>query len=355
MRLVLVLAAAFSLFAQAPAKNIILITADGLRWQEVFHGIDQSFMNEKAAHMAPDDDYASELRKKLGNRSPEASRAVLMPFLWTTIAKHGVILGNPDKGSPVEVTNSFRVSYPGYSEILTGRSQDSIIKGNDPVRQPSETVLEFLGKKLNKKAALFGSWDMFRWIGEHTPGTIDSNAGYQKASGSPNADLLNRIQFEALTPWPEVRHDFVTCELAIDYLRRVKPRVLFVSLGETDDWAHGRRYDRVLDTITYFDQCVEKLWNATQSMSEYKGTTSLVLTSDHGRGGTLEDWNGHGAKIAGAERIWIAMLGAGIPARGEVANQAGVKQRDVAPTIVKLLGIDPKEYKGVEGTPIKLQ
>ena len=355
MRLSFLILVALPLLAQAPAKNVILITADGLRWQEIFRGMDPAFRNEKAAHMAPDDDYASELRKKLWNDSPTERRTALMPFLWKEVAKHGVILGNPDKGSIVEVSNAFRVSYPGYSEILTGRSQDGVIKGNDRVRQPSETVLEFLGKKLNSKVGLFGSWDTFRWIGEHTPGSIDINAGYQKASGSPTADMLSNMQFQALTGWPEVRHDYVTCELALEYLKRVKPRVLYVSLGETDDWAHARRYDRVLVTATYFDQCVEKIWRTAQSMPEYKGTTSLVLTSDHGRGGGLEDWNGHGAKVAGAERIWVAMLGAGIPARGEVANQAGVKQRDIAPTIVKLLGVDPKEYKSAEGIPIPLR
>ena len=355
MRTAILLLAALPLLAQAPAKNVIVITADGLRWQEIFRGMDPAFRSEKAAHMAPDDEYASQLRKNLWNESPETRRSALLPFLWKEIAKNGMILGNPDKGSPVEVSNAFRVSYPGYSEILTGRSQDSLVKNNDHIRQPSETVLEFLSKKLNSKAALFGSWDTFRWIGEHTPGSIDINAGYQKASGSPTADLLNQVQFQALTGWPEVRHDYVTCELALDYLKRVKPRVLYISLGETDDWAHARRYDRVLDTTTYFDQCVEKIWRTAQSMKEYKGNTSLVLTSDHGRGGTLEDWNGHGSKVAGAERIWMAMLGAGIPARGEVANQTGVKQRDVAPTILKLLGINPSEYKGVEGTPIKLQ
>ena len=39
--------------AQAPkTKNIVLVTADGLRWQEFLHGIDPTLMNEKAAGMA---------------------------------------------------------------------------------------------------------------------------------------------------------------------------------------------------------------------------------------------------------------------------------------------------------------
>ena len=43
-----------------------------------------------------------------------ATRETLAPFFWTTIAKNGLVI------TDVSVTNAYRVSYPGYSEILTG-------------------------------------------------------------------------------------------------------------------------------------------------------------------------------------------------------------------------------------------
>ena len=58
-----------------------------------------------------------------------------MPFFWGTLARQGVVLGNVTKGSSVQVTNAYRVSYPGYSEILTGRAQDDVIRGNDPIAE----------------------------------------------------------------------------------------------------------------------------------------------------------------------------------------------------------------------------
>jgi hypothetical protein len=64
---------------------------------------------------------------------PEERRRALLPFLWGTLAPAGIVLGNVSKGSSVQVTNRYRVSYPGYSEILTGRAQDDAIRGNDPV------------------------------------------------------------------------------------------------------------------------------------------------------------------------------------------------------------------------------
>jgi arylsulfatase A-like enzyme len=138
--------------------------------------------------------------------------------------------------------------------------------------------------------------------------------------------------------------------MALEYMKMVKPRVMFVSFDETDDWAHEKRYDRVLDAINDFDKFIERLMNQIDSMREYRGRTAVIITADHGRGSALEDWHEHGSKTAGADRIWLAISGPGTSAKGEVAETA--EQRDIAPTILKLMGIDPAEYKGATGKPI---
>jgi hypothetical protein len=345
------LLASLSVAAQTKTKNIILVTADGLRWQDLFTGIDPLLMNEKAAGM----EKADELRKKLWHDSPEKRRAALLPFFWSKLAPGGVVLGNVTKGSSVKVTNSFRVSYPGYSEILTGRAQDEQIRGNTPIRNPTPTVLEFIRQKLNlrdRQVALFGSWVTFAHIGAHTEGSITINAGYTPIDGTPRLKELSTLQFQARTPWDETRHDHVTLEMALEYMRTEKPRAIYITLGETDDWAHDRRYDRVLNSIQYFDEALRKLWEFVERTPGYRGTTSIVVTSDHGRGATLQDYHGHGVKIAGAEQIWIAVMGPDTPARGELSNTPPAFQRDVAPTILDLMGINYQEYQGVLGTPI---
>jgi len=98
--------------------------------------------------------------------------------------------GNLKEGSSVRVINSFRVSYPSYTEILTGRAQDSAVKGNDAVRNPTPTLLVFLRSKLGlqqDQVALFGSWEMFHLIGEHQPWSIVINAGYRNYDGPDGA------------------------------------------------------------------------------------------------------------------------------------------------------------------------
>jgi hypothetical protein len=319
-------------------RNAVIVTADGLRWQDLLHGIDPLLAREKSVSMDPASKDADDRRRRY------ATRETLAPFFWNTLAKNGIVL------TDVSVTNAYRVSYPGYSEILTGRASDNIIKGNDPVQQPNETVLEFLKRKLRVPAArvaLFASWDHFHYIAEHTPGSIFINAGYQDSPASPD---WSRFQHAALTPWDEARHDAFTFEMALEYLKSVKPRVLAIHFDETDDWAHARRYDRVLDMIHATDGFLNRLWTTLQSMPEYRNSTTLIVTSDHGRGSTLADWPGHGSKVVGADKIWIGILGPDTRASGEIGTHA--EQRDIAPTMIKLLGLNPAEYQGATGSPI---
>ena len=348
MRLILGLVVfALCLSAAGPAShNLILITADGLRWQEVFRGIDPLLTSEKSAGMEKADDR----RRKYERPTDEERRQALMPFFWTKIAPQAAVFSN------VHVTNQFRVSYPGYSEILTGRAEDNLIRDNSPIRNPNETSLEFLRRKLRlqrEQVALFASWETFHQIGEHTEGSIFINAGYQPTElrrPSPLLADLSRIQFDVLTPWDEARHDFITGALALEYMRVAKPRVLFVSFDETDDWAHGHRYDRVLDAIAEFDNFLERLWRTIDSMKEYRGRTTVIITSDHGRGSTVADWNDHGKSVEGAGRVWLAI--AGPQTRANVESGEIVEQRDIAPTMIRLMGVDAREYSGTTGKPI---
>jgi hypothetical protein len=341
MRLTLILALLAPLFA-GDTRHIILVTADGLRWQEVFHGIDPLLAHEKSAGM----EHAEERRKKYQRATEPERRAALMPFFWTKLVPRAAVF------SDVHVTNRFRVSYPGYSEILTGRSNDDVIRGNEPIRNPNETVLEFLKRELKldrEKIALFASWETFRVIGEHTEGSIVLNAGYQAIERPPRLAELSRLQFHVLSPWDEARHDYITGAMALEYLHAIKPRVLYVAFDETDDWAHGHRYDRVLDSIAEFDGFLERLWNTVESMKEYRGHTTILITSDHGRGSTLADWSDHGRNVEGADRIWLAIIGPDTPAAESTGR---VEQRDIAPTMIRLMGLDPGDYKGMTGKPI---
>jgi arylsulfatase A-like enzyme len=162
---------------------------------------------------------------------------------------------------------------------------------------------------------------------------------------------LGEMQFDVMTLWPEGRSDAVTMGIAMEYLARHRPRVLYIALGESDDWAHERRYDRYLDYMRKFDQYLERLWALLQSMEEYRDRTSLIITTDHGRG-ALKDWHEHDRNIDGSQYIWIAVAGPDTPDRGEVAPYPPVTQSDIAATALKLLGLDFMQFNPEAGSPI---
>jgi bisphosphoglycerate-independent phosphoglycerate mutase (AlkP superfamily) len=119
-----------------------------------------------------------------------------------------------------------------------------------------------------------------------------------------------------------------------------KPRVLFVGYGETDNWAHQGRYDLVLDSAHRFDHFVEQLWNTMQAMPQYRGTTTFIITTDHGRGSGPVEWKEHGVEEKGSENIWIAVMGPDTAPLGERAGVAPVMQAQIAATVAALVGED---------------
>src|ERR1700761_3023029 len=344
-------------FIKGPkTKFLMLFTADGLRWQEVFTGIDPALMNEKDFGMGNEN--AGALRERLWKSNPEGRRLALMPFFWSTLAGRGAVLGNVHKGSSVQVTNAFRNSSPGYSELLTGRAQDDVIRGNAPVQNPTPSFLQFLKTRWQlprEQAAVFASWANLHYVAETRPGEIFINAGYEDSpmpANSTRVAALNRLQHQALYTEDSARHDAFTFGLAMEYLEAVQPKLFYISFDETDDWAHEKRYDRVLESIQLFDDSIRELWSWIQDHAPYRDATTLILTCDHGRGGTRGDWDSHGKDVAGADQIWVAFIGPDTPARGEISNSAACFQRDIAPTALDLMGVDYKEFSGVLGKPI---
>lgn len=337
-------------------KFLVLVTADGLRWQEIFSGIDPRLMNDKDAGMANEN--AAALRGQLWKASPAERRRALLPFFWQHLAPQGIVLGNVEKGSSVQVTNRYRSSSPGYSELLTGRAQDDVIRNNGPVQNPVPSFFQFLKNRWRlppEQAAIFASWNMLSYVGETRRGEIFINAGYEDSTLPQTARVaqLNRLQHQALYIEDSARHDVFTFELGMQYLKAIQPRLFYLSFDETDDWAHDKRYNRVLESIQFFDAAIAELWTWLQGSPRYRDATTLILTCDHGRGNTPGDWDSHGPDVSGAEQIWVAFIGPDTPARGEIANAPAYFQRDIAPTALELLSVEYGEFTGVQGKPIR--
>ena len=124
-------------------ENIVLVTLDGARWQEIFTGMDEALL--RASSPKGTDVTTLPVYKQFAGATAVERRERLLPFLWRTlVADHGFIAGDRTAGSPVSVTNTLWFSYPGYAEILTGQAHDDRITSNDPIRNPFPTVFQFL-------------------------------------------------------------------------------------------------------------------------------------------------------------------------------------------------------------------
>jgi len=327
--------------AQAPARNVVLVMTDGLRWQELFRGADEALLTPDRYY---DKRGVDTLRKEFLAPTPEERRARLMPFVWGTLVPHGIMFGDRDAGSEVSVTNGFNFSYPGYSETLTGHP-DPRIHSNDNVPNPNRTVLEWLNKQpgFQGRVAAFGAWEVIDGIVDKARCGFPVNAGYDPFTMdpmTPRLALLNEWKADAPRVWNDEPFDAVEFDTAMEYVTAKHPRVLFVSLGETDDWAHAGNYGEYLLSAHRVDAYLRRLWTALQTMPKYRGTTTLVFTTDHGRGADADGWKSHGQKQPESKDTFIGLLGAGLVSRGLVTNSALVTQSRIAATIGTLLGED---------------
>jgi hypothetical protein len=344
----------FSAPAPATEHNLILLTLDGVRIQELFGGMDPVIAAD-AERSGIDDPAVT--RSRYWRATPEERRKALMPFFWETLAPGGMVFGNPARGSPVTVRNTQWFSYPGYSEILTGQPQPDVTS-NDFVRYPHDTVLDYIHRKLGlefAQTAQFGSWDGFPMAASRRNGTFLMNGAYDPlppALSTPEMDGLVALRRQVMGLWEESSNDVLTFRLALAYLRRHEPRVMWIGLGQSDDWAHARRYDRLLDYLALADDLIEELWRTMQSLDRYRSRTTLIITTDHGRGRTPVDWVDHDAGIQGSQDIWIAIIGPDTPATGEAHQVPDLTQSDIAATMLQYLGLDYRDFNPAAGPPL---
>jgi hypothetical protein len=342
-RCIFFIATAAVLAAQERPRHVVLITIDGLRWQEVFRGAEEALMTtDKTAGGGVPSGSLTALKADFLADTPEERRRKLMPFFWGTLVPAGQAFGNRDLGSAARVLNAEHISYPGYNELLTG-ALDPLIISNMPIPNRNVTVLEWLHGRpgFDGRVGAAAAWRIFAPIinvGRSRLPVFVTQQHSAPGTVSPRITELERMMDDIPPITPEENFDAFVYYATLDMMDTLRPRVFLFALGEPDEWAHARRYDRYLYSIQRCDRFIRQLWEKLQADPEYRGTTSFVLSSDHGRGVTPEDWIGHNKKIPHAEETWIAAIGPAVPALGERRNVAEVHQAQVAATVAALVG-----------------
>ncbi|MBS0419335.1 MAG: alkaline phosphatase family protein [Proteobacteria bacterium] len=338
----------------AKTQNVVLIVSDGLRWQEMFQGADPLLLDAKNGGNWVDD---AEMKKRYWRETPQARRELVFPFIWGTVAKQGQIFGNRTEGSDAHVTNGKAFSYPGYNEMSVGYPNPAI-DSNQFGPNPNPSVFEWLNKEpdLAGHVAIYGTWEAYYRIFNQKRSQLVIQAGWTPPpkTGDASKDALFARLYDTTTRFDEedVGNSFLQVKL-LDYVQRAKPRVLFVGYGETDNWAHQGRYDLVLESAHRTDAAIKELWDTMQAMPQYHGTTTFIITTDHGRGNAPVEWKEHGVDEKGSENVWIAVMGPDTAPLGERKQVAAVTQSQIAATIAAFLGKDYVKAVPMAARPIK--
>ncbi len=267
------------------ASPVVLVTIDGVRWQDVYASVDES------------------------------SGAGAMPVLRDLIAREGAMLGAPGYGR-IDASGPNFVSMPGYTEIFTG--QPATCRDNDCGRPEQPTFLEELASR-GAKVAVFASWEKVGSAVAHT------TPAFFVSAGRPEGDTQK--------PFPgggAYRPDPSTMEQSLAYLRESQPDVLVVSLGDTDEYAHAGNVRGYTDARTRADAFIGRINATLATMGERGASTHLFVTTDHGRS---QGWSEHGERYPESARVWLAAMGPRIAGRGFVATR-NHHLSDLAGTIV---------------------
>ena len=353
-RLILILISLMPLLLSAKKSDnftrLVIITIDGLRWQEVFSGADESIIsNSKEVRNV------EHLRGQYWRDTPVNRRMALMPFVWNTVAKQGTLVGNRNVGSVMQLANKTNISYPGYCEMMTG-IVDEKITSNDPVNNPHRNVLEAANQDLRYKGSvvMYGSWKSTRFAIHNEPAGIPASVSYEKniaKTQTPVLKMVERMMEGMPRYWGSEHFDAFTYAYAIETLKTDHPKVMWISFGDCDEWAHARKYDLYLDAANGTDAFIRDIYEACESDKFYKGKTAYLVTCDHGRG-FGDEWGSHGSKVKGSEATWLMLWGKGIEPQGEMLNNGPFYTKQVAATIARILDLDFIPEDGSQLSPI---
>jgi hypothetical protein len=319
-----------------PQNKLFIITLDGFRWQELFNGADSSLLNDKEATPLN-----STIKALYWDRDPIERRKKLMPFTWNVIARDGQLYGNRKFQNKVNVSNPYALSYPGYSELLTG-SVDLTINSNSKTKNTNSNILELLNASpaYKGKVAAFTSWDVFPYILNEQKSSFVINSGFENVkSKEPSIaqKLLNTLQSDVIAEKTATRYDELTYIASKEYIQNNKPSVVFLSFSGTDNAGHENRYDQYLEQANNADRMIGELWRMVQSMPEYAGKTTFMITTDHGRGNLPSNWGRHGLFVPGSGQTWFALLGHNVVPSGEMKTENQVYQKSLKDLMTQLL------------------
>lgn len=310
-------------------RYLFIVTTDGFRWQELFAGADSALLFDPVSRARD----TSNVAAQFWAATPEARRCALLPFIWSTFAREGQLYGNRRYDNKMDVANYWAFSYPGYNELFCGRADNWHIFSNRKIYNHNPNVLEFFHQQpsLRCKVVAFSSWDAFPYILNAPRAGIPVSSGKENRRSGPHNRHLPQGRFD----------DPFTWTAAVAHIREHHPHVVYIALNATDLLGHAGDYPGYLQAAHQFDRYLGELWTYVQQDSMYRGKSTLLITTDHGRGGkNLRRWMEHNRYIPGSKQMWLGVIGPDTPPAGEVREPMQLWQKQFAQTAACFMGLE---------------
>lgn len=274
-------------------QNIVIVVVDGPRYSETWGDNQRQYIAQRSAHLAP-----------LGT-------------MCVKMYNEGSTRTNP-----------------GHTAITRGVYQEINNSGLEYPYQPS--FMQYWLKQSGKpaeKAWIIASKDKLQVL-------ADCTDPEWKGTFNPRTDCgINGLG-------TGYRDDSTTFRKAIEIMKRHHPHLVLINFREPDVSGHAADWNAYLQGIIDTDSYCRRLWDFLQADNFYRGTTTLIITNDHGRHlNTVQDgYISHGDSCEGCRHIEFLAIGPDIAA--DRVDTVRHSQVDIAVTAAGLLGVKMENISG---------
>ncbi len=242
-----------------------------------------------------------------------------IPFQYTTLFPQGVMLTNFRN-------NGYTWTNAGHDALTTGVYEPLDNGGNQFPSEPSmfQYWRKFTGSPA-EKAWVITSKDKLYVLAN----TADQE--YQ-------SKFMPRYDCGINGPFSGYRDDQTTKDHVIATLSQYHPDLMLVNFREPDYSGHTGVWNNYLTGIASTDHYCSLIWDALQSDPYYAGTTTMIITNDHGRhlDNVYDGFVSHGDNCEGCRHI--AFCAAGPDFKRNFSSSVAYEQVDIPRTIAELMG-----------------
>ena len=216
----------------------------------------------------------------------------------------------------MKVANKYKISYPGYNDMLTGIVNKNI-KTNKSINNYNKTIFE----KYNLKPTMVCGWKKFKNIYNINRSKLkilnfrNNTKKYRK--------LLKNKSIKCYTKTKVKNNNIISsdCELFKIFIynwknNNEKIKCGHIAFSESDERGHENNFNNYINSIKYYDKVINYIWNKL-----YPET--VIVTTDHGRGN--KNWNNHYNNIKGSDKIWSIIISKNKNKMNTIKNKINLK------------------------------